>query len=41
MNTVRRATGCSITARQLEKKGKEFNIEDYGAVLGGNPVDSL
>ena len=31
MDTVKRATGCNITARQLEKGKKEYDVRDYGA----------
>lgn len=31
MDTVKRATGCDITARQLEKGKKEYDVRDYGA----------
>ena len=31
MESVKRATGCTITARQLEKNKKEFDVKDYGA----------
>ena len=40
MDTVKRATGCTVTARQLEKNKKEYNVRDYGVVPGGNPVEN-
>ena len=35
MDTVKRATGCDITARQLEKGKKEYDVRDYGWVWVG------
>ena len=31
MESVKQATGCTITARQLEKNKKEYDVRDYGA----------
>ncbi len=39
MEAIKRATGCTVTARQLEKK-KLYDITEYGAIAGGNPVDN-
>ena len=38
MDTVKRATGCDITARQLEKGKKEYDVRDYGAGPDEPPV---
>lgn len=38
MESVKRATGCTITARQLEKNKKEYDVRDYGAGSEEPPV---
>lgn len=40
MDTVRRATGCTVTAKQLEKRRKEYIITEYGAKAGGSPAEN-
>lgn len=40
MDTVRRATGCTVTAKQLEKKRREYIITEYGAKAGGSPAEN-
>ena len=40
MEKVKRATGCNITARDLEKNPRSCRIIDYGAVAGGDVLEN-